>query len=358
MGTLELAAVGFAGSGVGTALAIPMVWPRTVRPADVRFMGGWLLAGSAVVALISARVVGLLPATVALEHTINLIGFCAYPLLYLCIRAQSPVVSRMRDSWWLWSPAALYLLVLLIRAGLGGSTRVAFVWILPVLLALTAACALAVWRQPSPCVTAIVPARFIVAFLAALNVAQIVRMEFGHIASVRPLVPLVMTGGFVVLVGLVLGRALDVRLRGEPAGERAESPKYEKSGLEQEAALALLLGIERALGTERMFTDTHLTLGRLAAAIGSTPHQVSEALNRHASISFHELVNRHRVAEVKAQLQDPASDRFTIEGIGAAAGFGSRSALYAAFRRHEGMTPTEFRARMRATGTRDLARTR
>jgi AraC-like DNA-binding protein len=47
---------------------------------------------------------------------------------------------------------------------------------------------------------------------------------------------------------------------------------------------------------------------------------------------------------MKAQLLDPASERFTIEGIGASAGFGSRSALYAAFRRFEGMTPTAFRA--------------
>ncbi|MET0555873.1 MAG: helix-turn-helix domain-containing protein [Vicinamibacteria bacterium] len=42
---------------------------------------------------------------------------------------------------------------------------------------------------------------------------------------------------------------------------------------------------------------------------------------------------------------DPSSDRYTVEGIGASAGFGSRSALYAAFRRLEGITPTEFRKR-------------
>jgi AraC-like DNA-binding protein len=64
-------------------------------------------------------------------------------------------------------------------------------------------------------------------------------------------------------------------------------------------------------------------------------------------VSFHERLNRLRVADVKAQLLDPAADRFTIEGIGGAAGFGSRSALYAAFRRIEGLTPTEFRARRR-----------
>jgi methylphosphotriester-DNA--protein-cysteine methyltransferase len=61
-------------------------------------------------------------------------------------------------------------------------------------------------------------------------------------------------------------------------------------------------------------------------------------------MTFHERLNRRRVADVKAQLLDPAADGYTIEGIGASAGFGSRSALYSAFRRIEGLPPTEFRA--------------
>jgi AraC-like DNA-binding protein len=108
--------------------------------------------------------------------------------------------------------------------------------------------------------------------------------------------------------------------------------------------MALLARVEEALSLNRLFADAGLTLGRLADGVGCTPHQLSEVLNRYANISFHELLNRRRVADVKVQLLDPSADRYTIEGIGASAGFGSRSALYAAFRRLEGMTPAEFRA--------------
>ena len=66
-------------------------------------------------------------------------------------------------------------------------------------------------------------------------------------------------------------------------------------------------------------------------------------LNRYAGVSFHELLSRRRVDDVKAQLLDPANDGYTIEGIGLSAGFGSRSALYAAFRRLEGRTPAAFK---------------
>jgi AraC-like DNA-binding protein len=70
-------------------------------------------------------------------------------------------------------------------------------------------------------------------------------------------------------------------------------------------------------------------------------------LNRVAGVSLRELLTRRRVEDVKVQLGQPDSDRFTIEGIGATAGFGSRSALYAAFQRHEGMTPAAYRDAIR-----------
>jgi AraC-like DNA-binding protein len=127
----------------------------------------------------------------------------------------------------------------------------------------------------------------------------------------------------------------------------APEPRYARSGLDGESAAVILERIDRALSAGRLFADPALTLARLAAAIESTPHHVSEVLNRYANVSFHERLNQRRVSDVKAQLLDAASDRYTIEGIGASAGFGSRSALYSAFRRLEGVTPAEFRARRR-----------
>jgi AraC-like DNA-binding protein len=113
--------------------------------------------------------------------------------------------------------------------------------------------------------------------------------------------------------------------------------------MDRESAELLLARVDRALAADRLFARPDLTLGRLATAVNSTPHQVSEVLNRFGSVTFHELLAHRRVADVKAQLLDPANDNFTIEGIGAAAGFRSRSALYSAFRKIEGMTPKEWR---------------
>jgi AraC-like DNA-binding protein len=345
MGTLELAVVGLAGSGVGTALGIPMVWPHARRATDVRLMGGWLLAGSIIAGLISARLLGLVPGSAPVEHAINLLGLGAFPLLYLYVCELSGRPVALRRAWWLWTPVAVYSLVLLIRGVFDVGTRVPFAWILPAALGYTALCTSVAFGRQHRHRAALVPARWTVGFLVALNTAQIVRMFFGHLALVPALVPLVMAAGFVGMVGLVVWHALESGSRADagPAG-----PRYEKSGLDQEAAQSLAAAIGRALSADRLFADPGLTLGRLASAVGATPHQVSEVLNRHAATSFPDLINRCRVDDVKTQLADPASDRFTIEGIGASAGFGSRSALYAAFRRLEGMTPSEYRARVRA----------
>ena len=333
MGAHELALMGLAGSSVGTALSVPMVWPRAERPLDVRLLGGALLLMSAVAALISARLAGLAPASAEVGHAINVLGLFTFPLLVLYTRhATGARVSRSDAAWW--TPAGAYAGLVAIR---GIEESVPFAWMLPVVCGFTAVSVATLWMRRDRRHT-LIPAEAVVAFVVLLNAAQIVRMEFGHVPVVRALVPLVISAGFIAMAAFATWRAAAIRQEPEAA------PRYERSGLDEAIAPELLARIEAALTRDRLFARADLTLAQLAAAASASPHQVSEALNRYAGVSFNDLVNRRRVEDVKAQLLDPASDRFTIEGVGASAGFGSRSALYAAFKRFEGQTPTSFRA--------------
>lgn len=359
MGVQELAVVGLVGSGVGAALSLPMVWPGRGRALDPRLLGGAMLLMSAIAALISARLAGLVATSLVVEHAINLSGLCAFPLAVVYTRVACGLPLRAAWAPALWLPAALYLLLTLWRQSLGRDTGVPFVWLLPVALTFTAMSAYALWHRRPPVAPPLVPAEWVVGFQVVLNAAQVVRMDFGHVPAVRALVPLVLAGAFVAMVAFVTwrtmtvpaGRADDVAMPGRRAFPAEVPPpaRYERSTLDETAAGDLLAHIDRALGGDRLFARADLSLAQLAEAVGSTPHQVSEALNRFGGMTFHELLNRHRVNDVKAQLQDPSNDRYTIEGIGASAGFGSRSALYAAFHRAEGMTPTAFRTAVRST---------
>jgi len=359
MGVQELAVVGLVGSGVGAALSVPMVWPGRDRTLDPRLLGGAMLMMSAIAALISARLAGFVPTSLAVDHAINLFGLCAFPLAVVYTRLACGASRAWAPALWL--PAATYLALTLARRLLGADTGVPFAWLLPVALTFTAMSVSALWHRQAPVSAPLVPPAWVVGFQVVLNLAQIVRMDFGHVPVVRAIVPLVLAGAFVAMVSFVAWRSLAAPVAGAhevppsgrgpmPAGPPAPAPgRYERSGLDQAAAADLLASIDRALAEGRLFARADLSLAQLAGAVGSTAHQVSEALNRFGGVTFHELVNRHRVDDVKAQLEDPSSDRYTIEGIGASAGFGSRSALYAAFHRAEGMTPTAFRASRRRT---------
>lgn len=346
MGTLTLAAVGLTGSSLGAALGIPLLWPAAGQHHH-RLMGGWLLAGAAITAIISARVLGLVPDAAAAEHTINLTGLVAYALLYTYLKRVTGRDAEGSRSMLPWLPAVVYMVIFASRAVAGDSTRVPFVWMLPTILSFNVACAMLVIRRTSPSTAnALIPPSALVAGAIFLTGAQVVRLAFGHISYLRTIVPTVLTVEFVAVVALLAWRSRGmVSVVAAPA--LSGVPRYERSGLDDAGASALAARVDDILGRGRLFAETDLTLARLADACGATPHQVSESLNRIAGTTFHELVARHRVADVKRQLEEPVSDAYSIEGIGHAAGFGSRSALYAAFKKAEGLTPAEYRTRHR-----------
>src|SRR5687767_3545901 len=118
MGTHELAFVALAGSGLGTALGLPMAWPRSNRPLDVRLLGLAVLLMSVIAALISARLAGLAPASAATEHSINLLGLCAFPTVVMYARyAVNAPIAAAQAAWWL--PAAGYAAMIAARGVAG-----------------------------------------------------------------------------------------------------------------------------------------------------------------------------------------------------------------------------------------------
>ena len=112
MGVQELAVVGLVGSGVGAALSLPMVWPGRERTLDPRLLGGAMLLMSAIAALISARLAGFVPTSIAVEHAINLFGLCAFPLAVVYTRVACGAARA-----WAWAPA------LWMPAGASGQRR-------------------------------------------------------------------------------------------------------------------------------------------------------------------------------------------------------------------------------------------
>jgi AraC-like DNA-binding protein len=108
--------------------------------------------------------------------------------------------------------------------------------------------------------------------------------------------------------------------------------------------------IARKLAEERVYLNEELSLATLAHELEVEPHQLSRFLNIQLHTTFTALINSYRVNEAKALLINAPED--TILNIAFAAGFNSKASFNRIFKKVTGMTPSEYRLRMRGNNVR------
>ncbi|MEY2926067.1 MAG: hypothetical protein RL367_544, partial [Pseudomonadota bacterium] len=129
----------------------------------------------------------------------------------------------------------------------------------------------------------------------------------------------------------------------EPATRRE---KYARSALADDDVARIAAKLESAMERDQPFLDPSLTLPRLAALVGASVNDVSQAINAAFSLNYYEFINRYRIQAASARLAD-SGDQATILDICLDAGFNSKSVFNAAFKREVGQTPSAFRAQDR-----------
>ena len=122
----------------------------------------------------------------------------------------------------------------------------------------------------------------------------------------------------------------------------AESPSPEDT--------VLLERFTTFLVTAKPYLDSELTLQKLSEQVDIPSYRLSQIMNSHLNQNFFDVVNRYRVEEWKRQIMDAPPSR-TIQEVAFSVGFNSKSSFNAAFKKHTGQTPTEFRARTAMSNT-------
>ncbi len=122
--------------------------------------------------------------------------------------------------------------------------------------------------------------------------------------------------------------------------------KYAGSGLTEEDMERIAADAKETMEAEKLYRKEALTIGELAESMGVLPNHLSYALNGSLSQNFHAFVNTYRLEEVKQRLADPAEKKESILIIAYDAGFKSKSAFNAFFRKATGTTPTRYRKKM------------
>lgn len=95
--------------------------------------------------------------------------------------------------------------------------------------------------------------------------------------------------------------------------------------------------------TEKFFREEGLSVKDVADKIEEQPYIVSQAINSCLGKNFFELVNGYRVEESKNLMMDEKLSHLSMIGIAFEAGFSSKTAFNTAFKKHTGMTPSQFK---------------
>jgi AraC-like DNA-binding protein len=196
--------------------------------------------------------------------------------------------------------------------------------------------------QPSPAEQAVrLQIRVLMAALTVIFAGGVLRYVLrDRSAETNLLLPL--CGSALVYAVAYLGLR-----RPEILAGRDEAPpaprKYERSTLTAERAEENLQRLIQVMESEKPYTDGGLTLQKLAARLSLTPQHLSQLINERLGQSFPDFVNSYRVAEARRKLTDPAFRHYSILAVAEEVGFNSKSTFNAAFKKHAGLTPSEFR---------------
>ncbi|OGU76109.1 MAG: hypothetical protein A2V93_08820 [Ignavibacteria bacterium RBG_16_34_14] len=125
--------------------------------------------------------------------------------------------------------------------------------------------------------------------------------------------------------------------------EQAEKIKYEKSSLTKEESIEYLNRLQNYMRSEKPYLEPDLTINDLASKIHVSTKTLSQVINENLNQNFFDFVNSYRINKAKEMLSD--LEKKTVLEVLYSVGFNSKSAFNSAFRRHTGLTPTEYKRR-------------
>ncbi|PCE66424.1 helix-turn-helix domain-containing protein [Sediminicola luteus] len=101
--------------------------------------------------------------------------------------------------------------------------------------------------------------------------------------------------------------------------------------------------LENMMRIKKIYRDPCLSLGNTAERLGISACYLSSLVNSLLQKSFNDFVNEYRIEDVKENLGSDSFSHYTVVSVGLEAGFNSKSAFYAAFKKHTGITPVQFK---------------
>lgn len=101
--------------------------------------------------------------------------------------------------------------------------------------------------------------------------------------------------------------------------------------------------LEQYMLKEEPYLNPSISMQELSTALDIPARELSVLINHKIGLHFFDYINSYRIQKATALLADPSKKAFTVLEILYEVGFNSKSSFNAAFKKHTGTTPTEYR---------------
>jgi len=120
-------------------------------------------------------------------------------------------------------------------------------------------------------------------------------------------------------------------------------PKYANSKLPESDIQRYMQKITHYMQTQKPYLTPSLTIDDLSKELSIPSWQLSQVINTSFHQNFFHFINNYRIEEAKHLMTEPSNNKTTILEILYEVGFNSKSTFNDVFKKHTGMTPSEFK---------------
>lgn len=148
---------------------------------------------------------------------------------------------------------------------------------------------------------------------------------------------------FLIFVSLMFLKGLRQPMILTGYEENQYKRKYKKTSLSEEIKENYKNKLLQYMENQKLYLDSSLCINDLAKKVSIPPHNLSQVINTCFNQNFFDFINSYRINESKRLLSEQDSAKKTVLEILYETGFNSKSVFNTAFKKHTGMTPTQFR---------------
>jgi YesN/AraC family two-component response regulator len=128
---------------------------------------------------------------------------------------------------------------------------------------------------------------------------------------------------------------------GTPVSKIAGFTKYKKTGLSKENSNAFKDALMELIQAEKPHLDSEISLTGLSEQLNLSRHHLSQIINENFNTNFFDFINQQRIREAKRLIKE--NPETSISDLIYTVGFSNRVSFNKAFKKHTGLTPSQFK---------------